>query len=108
MEQHALDEIAETAALGVGLLQVAAHETQREFLSHVISGVGIAQGAEQLAMDRWGIALNQLLRGSNRVRRLPICLVDDGPERTDATQSLIATARLFHCGLLTEKAHCTL
>jgi hypothetical protein len=84
------DVVAEAAALRVGPAEVGAEKTEGEFLGQLGGGVHVAQGAEQVAVDRPPVAPHEgVLGGGRPVRPARVGLEDQRPDGRDAAQPLV-------------------
>src|SRR5439155_8575650 len=90
MEKGRLQEIAKATAPGIGMLEIAAQKPQGKFLKQFIGRIRVADGTEQVTVNGSGITLQQrALGGADGVVVALVCLVDERPERRDATEALV-------------------
>ena len=93
VEENSFDKVAKPATLRIDPVTIATKKTQGEFLRELVGGVGIAQGAKEIAVDGTAVPLHQLLLScGRRLRWAAFGLAHDRPERGNATQVL---ARFF-------------
>jgi hypothetical protein len=111
MGEDGLDVIAETAALGIGPLEVAADEAQGEFLRQLVGLVGVVQDRVQEALDGAGVAVPQRrLRGGD-ARALALMGVEDQrPARRNAAEALpgfgVGHGQVYGAGAVPPRAGC--
>ena len=90
---RSLEEIAEPAPGGVGAVEVAAEEPDGKLLRQLLGGVRVAGGAQEIAVDRAGVAHHQLsLRRSGRVGGASMGLEDQRPTGLDLAQVRVRLA----------------
>src|SRR5262249_48647586 len=101
VEQHALDEIAEPAALAVGAFEVAVEEAEGELLLQLVGGVRVAERPEQVAVDRPAVAVpGGPAGGAAALAGVAVRLQDLGQEGVDLVETRIAIATVHYWVLL--------
>src|SRR5262249_56396463 len=98
-EQDGLDVIAETAAPGIDAAELATDQGQAELLSQVVGRGRVAQGGQEVAVDRAAVALEDLLLGGGRLRpRAAVGLLQERPDRGNLAEPVLGGG--IHRGLL--------
>jgi len=92
-----LEIAAKAAALGVRVLEVAAHEAQGELLEQLVGDVEPADAGQQVAVDRTPIAFQELLGGAHRLWSVLVRPDNDGPLGGDVAETVVGGFR-FHDG----------